>query len=119
VTRGQGLADRGRVDRVTRFDFQRFAQSQNFRFRRTETDGPGLGEGIERTLASDGLLERIDESIKARQKRSLWRIWAKALGEKASDCDRESDRVAIMRTVIAGVNLATCLFIVASIIRHW
>jgi hypothetical protein len=77
---------------------------------------------FEQKVARDAeirLLERIDESIKARQKRSLWRIWAKALGEKASDCDRESDKVAIMRTVIAGVNLATCLFIVAGIIRHW
>lgn len=63
--------------------------------------------------------ERIDESIKARQRGGLWRIWAKALGEKASDCDRESDKVAIMRTIIAGVNLITCLFIVAGIIRHW
>lgn len=77
---------------------------------------------FEQEVARDAeirLLERIDESIKARQKVSLWRIWAKALGEKASDCDRESDRVAIMRTVIAGVNLVTCLFIVAGIIRHW
>lgn len=77
---------------------------------------------FEQEVARDAeirLLERINESIKARQKRSLWRIWAKALGEKASDCDRESDRVAVMRTVIAGVNLATCLFIVAGIIRHW
>lgn len=64
--------------------------------------------------------ELIDMSIKQRQKKhSLWRIWAKALGEKASDCDRESDKVAIMRTVIAGVNLVTCLFIIAGIIRHW
>lgn len=77
---------------------------------------------FEQEVARDAeirLLERIDDSIKARQKVSLWRIWAKALGEKASDCDRESDRVAIMRTVIAGVNLVTCLFIVAGIIRHW
>lgn len=63
--------------------------------------------------------ERIDESIKARQRGGLWRIWAKALGEKASDCDRESDKVAITRTIIAGVNLITCLFIIAGIIRHW
>lgn len=66
------------------------------------------------------LLERIDESIKQRQKNhTLWRLWAKALGEKASDCDRESDKVAVVRTVIAGVNLITCIFIVAGIIRHW
>jgi hypothetical protein len=66
------------------------------------------------------LLERIDESIKQRQnKHTLWRLWAKALGEKASDCDRESDKVAVVRTIIAGINLATCIFIVAGIIRHW
>lgn len=50
---------------------------------------------------------------------TLWRLWAKALGEKASDCDREADTVAIFRTVIAGINLATCIFIVAGILRHW
>jgi hypothetical protein len=63
--------------------------------------------------------ERIDESIKARQRGGLWRLWAKALGEKASDCDRESDKVAVVRTIIAGINLVTCIFIVAGIIRHW
>ncbi len=50
---------------------------------------------------------------------TLWRLWAKALGEKASECDREADTVAIFRTVIAGINLVTCIFIVAGIIRHW
>jgi len=69
----------------------------------------------------DRLLDkRIDESIKQHQKKhGLWRIWAKALGEKASECDREADTVALFRTVIAGINLATCIFIVAGIIRHW
>ena len=63
--------------------------------------------------------ERIAESIKARQRGGLWRLWAKALGEKAYDCDRESDKVAVVRTIIAGVNLITCLFIIAGILRHW
>jgi hypothetical protein len=63
---------------------------------------------------------RIDESIKARQKKKgIWRLWAKALGEKASECDRESDRVAVIRTVVVGVNFITCLFIIAGILRHW
>lgn len=63
---------------------------------------------------------RIDASIKARQKKhGLWRIWAKALGEKASECDRESDKVAVVRTIVVGVNFITCLFIIAGIIRHW
>ena len=65
------------------------------------------------------LMERIDESIKARQKKGLWRLWAKALGEKASECDRESDKVAVIRTVVVGVNFITCLFIIAGILRHW
>ena len=63
--------------------------------------------------------KRIDESIKARQKGGLWRLWAKALGEKASQCDRESDKVAVIRTIVVGVNFITCLFIIAGIIRHW
>lgn len=65
------------------------------------------------------LMERIDESIKVRQKKGLWRLWAKALGEKASECDRESDKVAVIRTIVVGVNFITCLFIIAGILRHW
>ena len=48
-----------------------------------------------------------------------WRWWAKALGEKASKCDKESDRVAIIRTVIFATYLITNCFIVAGVIRHW
>ena len=35
-----------------------------------------------------------------KKKHSLWRWWAKALGEKACKDDRESDRIAVIRTVI-------------------
>ena len=49
----------------------------------------------------------------------LWRLWAKALGEKASKCDRESDRIALIRTVIFITYLITNLFIIAGVIRHW
>jgi hypothetical protein len=78
---------------------------------------------IEQSIAQESdirLMERIHQSIKDRQKKhSVWRLWAKALGEKASECDRESDNIALVRTVIAGINLITCLFIIAGIIRHW
>lgn len=50
---------------------------------------------------------------------TLWRLWAKALGEKASENDTEADAVAIFRTVLAAINLVTCIFIIASILRHW
>lgn len=49
----------------------------------------------------------------------LWRLWAKALGEKASKCDWESDRIALIRTVIFITYLITNLFIIAGVIRHW
>lgn len=48
-----------------------------------------------------------------------WRWWAKALGEKASKCDRESDRVAVIRTVIFATYLITNCFIIAGVIKHW
>lgn len=51
--------------------------------------------------------------------RSVWRIWALALGEKASQCDNESDKVAIIRSIIFFTYLLTNLFIVAGVLRHW
>lgn len=49
----------------------------------------------------------------------LWRLWAKALGEKASSCSRESDYVAMVRTVIFASYLLTNTFIIAGVTRHW
>jgi hypothetical protein len=51
--------------------------------------------------------------------RNLWRIWAKALGEKAGNTDSESDRIAFIRTLIVLSYILTNLFIVAGVIRHW
>ena len=49
----------------------------------------------------------------------LWRIWAKALGEKALSDSQEADKVALIRTLIVGVNFITCFFIMANTVRHW
>jgi hypothetical protein len=51
--------------------------------------------------------------------KTVWRWWAKALGEKASKCDKESDAIAIIRTVIFTTYLITNLFIISGVIRHW
>ena len=51
--------------------------------------------------------------------KSLWRWWSKALGEKASECDNESDKIAVIRTIIFLTYLITNAFIVAGVIRHW
>jgi hypothetical protein len=53
------------------------------------------------------------------KKKSVWRWWAKALGEKASKCDKESDTVAVIRTVIFVTYLITNCFIIAGVVRHW
>jgi hypothetical protein len=53
------------------------------------------------------------------QLRKLWRIWAKALGEKSGSNNSESDRIAIIRTVIVLCYIITNLFIIAGVIRHW
>lgn len=49
----------------------------------------------------------------------LWRIWAKALGEKSGQTDRESDLIAIVRSVIILTYLITNCFIVAGVLKHW
>jgi hypothetical protein len=54
-----------------------------------------------------------------KSRKNLWRLWAKALGEKASKDDKESDHIASLRTVIFFTYLVTNLFIIAGVIRHW
>ena len=49
----------------------------------------------------------------------MWRLWAKALGEKASPNNEEADKIALIRTVILLIYLITNLFIVAGVIHHW
>ena len=49
----------------------------------------------------------------------MWRIWAKALGEKASPCDRESDRVALIRTLLIAQAIIANIFLIANAIHHW
>ncbi len=51
--------------------------------------------------------------------RKFWRIWAKALGEKAGATRQEADKVALVRTLIVLSYLITNAFIVAGVIRHW
>ena len=49
----------------------------------------------------------------------MWRLWAKALGERASECDKESDKVALIRSIIVLFSMITDMFILAGIYRHW
>jgi len=63
------------------------------------------------------MLDHDNQNMK--KNKTAWRWWAKALGQKASKCDKESDRVALIRTFIFATYLITNAFIVAGVIRHW
>ena len=52
-------------------------------------------------------------------KNKIWRIWAKALGQKEDITDSEADVVATLRTAIVALYIITNLFIIAGIMRHW
>ena len=49
----------------------------------------------------------------------MWRLWCKALGEKAGKNDREADNIAYIRSIIFLTYLITNLFIISGVIRHW
>ena len=48
-----------------------------------------------------------------------WRLWAKAIGEKAGASDREANIIAIIRTILILTAVLTNLVIVAGVLRHW
>jgi len=52
-----------------------------------------------------------------KKRKTLWKWWALALGEKASKCDRESDNVALIRTFIFLTYMITNFFIVYGVLR--
>ena len=49
----------------------------------------------------------------------VWRLWAKALGSKEGQGDREADLVAGIRTFLVVLTIVTNLAIMAGIWRHW
>jgi len=61
----------------------------------------------------------VTETIGEMKQKNAWRWWSKALGEKASKCDKESDKIALIRTFIFFTYLLTNAFIVAGVVRHW
>jgi hypothetical protein len=59
------------------------------------------------------------KSLSMKQLQMIWRLWAKALGEKAHKNDDVADKVAILRSFLFATYLITNCFIVAGVIRHW
>lgn len=44
----------------------------------------------------------------------MWKLWAKAMGSKASDNDKEADKVAIIRTILWLFVVITEIHIIAN-----
>lgn len=58
-------------------------------------------------------------NINTIMRNKYWRLWAKSLGEKTGSSDREADVVALIRTIIVGINFITCFFIMSGVIHNW
>jgi len=54
-----------------------------------------------------------------KKRKTFWRLLAKSLGEKSSKCDKEADKVALIRLVMFLSIFITNCFIVANAVRHW
>lgn len=49
----------------------------------------------------------------------FWRHWARALGEKVGESNKDADIVAFWRTLIILQAIITNLFIVINILKGW
>jgi hypothetical protein len=54
-----------------------------------------------------------------RKRKTIWRLWALALGEKTGKNEREADFVALIRTLILVSYMVTNGFIIANAVVHW
>ncbi len=64
-------------------------------------------------------MKRLMISRVCQTTRKFWRVWAKALGDKSGNSDKEADWIALIRTFIFIQLVVTNCFIVAGNIRHW
>ena len=48
----------------------------------------------------------------------MWRIWAKALGQKDGRDEKEADKIAVIRTLIMIQLVITNFFIIAGNVKH-
>lgn len=49
----------------------------------------------------------------------MWRLWARALGEKVGEDNKRADKVAFIRTIIILQAIVTNVLIAINIIINW
>jgi|TARA_B100001094_G_C18030191_1_gene719726 hypothetical protein len=52
-------------------------------------------------------------------KKTVWRLWAKALGEKVGETNKEADSIAFFRTMIIIQAVITNILISVNILLTW
>ena len=60
-----------------------------------------------------GASPRIRSNYTGVRMRKWWRVWAKSLGEKVGETDKQADSVAAIRTFWWIIHIVTCFFIIA------
>jgi hypothetical protein len=68
-------------------------------------------------LTTRGFVRRVSVKLK-KTLTKLWRLWAKSLGEKVGETDRQADSVAVIRTIWWLVHMVTCVFIILNAIAN-
>lgn len=64
-------------------------------------------------------MTKIIDKIKI-EMRKLWTVWKFTIGSFSDEMTKEHDNaVATLRTIIVGINVLTCLIIIANIIHNW
>lgn len=53
------------------------------------------------------------------EKVRFWKLWARALGEKASTDNKQADKVALIRTIIVLYAVTVDTFILLNILYGW
>lgn len=53
------------------------------------------------------------------EKVKFWKLWARALGEKASTDNKQADKVALIRTIIVLYAVTVDTFILLNILYGW
>lgn len=51
--------------------------------------------------------------------KKYWRLWCLALGQKAGETDRDSDIIAIFRTIIIAIQVIAAIMIMINIGITW
>ncbi len=60
----------------------------------------------------------IKQCYTEKEMKKVWRLWAKALGEKVGK-DKEADTIAFIRTVIVLQAIVCNILIMWNILRKW